>query len=101
MGKNIVKETKSELKKVIWPTKQQVINSTGVVIAMVLIMGVIIFAFDLGSGAAIKAIMGNTTISEEVHDHDHDHDEEIDETVETDAENNTPVEADTTGEANQ
>ena len=32
MGKNFVKETKSELKKVIWPSRQQVVNGTGVVV---------------------------------------------------------------------
>ena len=57
MGKNFVKETKSELKKVIWPSRQEVINGTGVVIVMVAIVGVLILGFDFFSGWAVKQIM--------------------------------------------
>ena len=41
------KEVKSELKKVTWPSKKQVIRSTIVVIAAVLIIGVVIWALDI------------------------------------------------------
>lgn len=56
MKKNFMKETKSELKKVIWPTGKQVINNTGVVIVMVALVGIIIFLFDTISLEAIKSI---------------------------------------------
>ena len=42
-----VKEVKSELKKVVWPTRKQVINNTLIVIAAVLIIGLVIWAFDV------------------------------------------------------
>lgn len=40
------KEVKSELKKVVWPSKKQVVNNTLIVIAAVLIVGIVIWAFD-------------------------------------------------------
>lgn len=41
------KEVKSEMKKVVWPSKKQVINNTLIVIASVLIVGVVIWLLDL------------------------------------------------------
>lgn len=40
------KEIKSEIKKVTWPTRKQVVNNTAIVIAVVVIVGVIIAIFD-------------------------------------------------------
>lgn len=40
------KEVKSELKKVVWPSRKQVINNTLIVIASVIIVGIVIWAFD-------------------------------------------------------
>ena len=40
------KDLKSEFKKVVWPTKKQVVNNTLVVIVFVLIIGVLVGAFD-------------------------------------------------------
>ncbi len=40
------KEVKSELKKVVWPSKKQVVNNTLIVIAAVLVIGIVIWAFD-------------------------------------------------------
>ena len=57
MKNNMVKETKSELKKVIWPSRKDVINGTAVVAVMVLIVGAIILAFDFLSSALIKNII--------------------------------------------
>lgn len=44
------KEVKSELKKVIWPTKNQVINNTIIVLITCLIIGGIIWIFDFVLG---------------------------------------------------
>lgn len=41
------KEVKSEMKKVAWPSKKQVINNTLIVIAAVLVIGVFIWLLDL------------------------------------------------------
>ena len=51
MKNNMVKETKSELKKVIWPSRKDVINGTVVVAVMVIVVGAIILAFDFASSA--------------------------------------------------
>ncbi len=40
------KEVKAELKKVVWPSKKQVVNNTLIVIAAVLVIGIVIWAFD-------------------------------------------------------
>lgn len=43
---NYFKETKSELKKVTWPTKKQVINNTWVVLVFVFLIGLCIWSLD-------------------------------------------------------
>ncbi len=40
------KATKSELKKVVWPTRKQLVNNTLIVIAAIIIIGLIIFGLD-------------------------------------------------------
>lgn len=49
--KNFVKffkDVRTELKKVIWPTRQQLINNTVTVILMCLVVGAIIWLADWG-----------------------------------------------------
>ena len=40
------RELRSELKKVVWPTPRQVLKSTLIVLACVLVVGVFIWLFD-------------------------------------------------------
>ena len=40
------KSTKSEFKKVTWPTKKQLLNNTMIVIAALVLIGLIIFGLD-------------------------------------------------------
>jgi len=51
------REMKSELKKVVWPTRKQVIRNTIVVILVVLVVGVLIWLFDWLAAAVIKALV--------------------------------------------
>ena len=44
---NFVKELKSELKKVSWPTFKKLVNNTSVVIFIVLIVAAIVFVLDV------------------------------------------------------
>ena len=44
--KKYFRDTRSEVKKVVWPSKQQIINNTGVVIACIIIVGVFIGVLD-------------------------------------------------------
>lgn len=41
-----IKGTKSEFKKVVWPTRKQLVNNTLIVIAALIIIGLIIFGLD-------------------------------------------------------
>ncbi len=41
-----LKSTKAEFKKVVWPTKKQLLNNTVLVIAALVIIGLIIFGLD-------------------------------------------------------
>ena len=53
-----LREMRSELKKVSWPTFQQVLKNTGVVLTAILIVGVIVAAFDFGWGNVVQLILG-------------------------------------------
>lgn len=41
-----IQEARAELKKVVWPTKKQVINMTGIVIAVSVLVGAFIGGLD-------------------------------------------------------
>jgi len=52
-----LKELKSELKKVVWPSKEKVVNNTTVVLSGMVLAGLIIYAFDLGLSELMKLII--------------------------------------------
>ncbi len=51
------REMKSELKKVVWPSKSQMINNVLVVLACVLVVGVFIWVFDAIAGLVVNGII--------------------------------------------
>ena len=51
------RELKSELKKVVWPTPQQVGKNTLIVLACVLVVGVFIWLFDFVARVGIDALI--------------------------------------------
>ena len=53
-----MRELKSELKKVQWPTGKQTANNTVIVIVCVIIVGIFIWSFDALATAVIKALLG-------------------------------------------
>ncbi len=55
--KKYLKDLRSEIKKVVWPTKKQVINNTGIVLTVMVIMGLFLAGIDAGLGAAVKALL--------------------------------------------
>jgi len=55
--KSFFKDIGQELKKVIWPTKQQLVKSTITVIVVCIIMGTLIWVFDWGLSALIKNLI--------------------------------------------
>ena len=81
--RHFFKDFKAELKRVVWPTPKQLVNSTIAVITIVLVIGVTVFVLDMGfellnkqnaklqSGLQNKysnSLNNNTTS-----DHDHNH----------------------------
>jgi preprotein translocase subunit SecE len=53
------REVVSELRKVIWPTRQELLTYTAVVIVFVTVMTAIVALLDFGFGKAILASFGN------------------------------------------
>ena len=51
------RELRSELKKVVWPTPQQVLKNTLIVAACVLVVGVFIWLFDFVARVGIDALI--------------------------------------------
>ena len=90
---SFAKDTKAELKKVIWPSSKQLVNNTVAVITIVIIIGLIVFLLDacfnkidsLGTDA-LKSIMPTQEV-EEVEDSSEEvvseEGEEVPETEET------------------
>ena len=52
------RETKSEIKKVSWPSKTQLFHNTAVILAFVVIMTIILSVFDLGFEKLLSLIVG-------------------------------------------
>ena len=52
-----LRELKSELKKVQWPSKKQTINNTLIVIACVAVVGLCIWIFDFVAVSAVDLIL--------------------------------------------
>ena len=51
------REMRSELKKVVWPGKSQMVNNTLVVLACVVVVGIFIWAFDAIAGLVVNGII--------------------------------------------
>ncbi|MEA4934939.1 MAG: preprotein translocase subunit SecE [Lawsonibacter sp.] len=56
-AKKWLKEMRSELKKVQWPTRKQTVNNTVIVIACVIVVGFFIWIFDFIAGSAIDVLL--------------------------------------------
>lgn len=52
-----LREMRSELKKVQWPTAKQTVNNTLIVIACVVAVGIFIWAFDFVATNVIQALI--------------------------------------------
>ena len=55
--KKYLRELRSELKKVVWPTPQQVLKNTLVVVCCVIAVGVFIWLFDFVAQFGINALI--------------------------------------------
>ena len=52
------REMKSELKKVVWPTPQQVLKNAAIVVVCVICVGIFIWLFDFVAQVGIDALIG-------------------------------------------
>ena len=52
------RELRSELKKVVWPTKEQVLKNTLIVAGCVLVVGLFIWLFDFFASVLITGLIG-------------------------------------------
>lgn len=52
------RELRAEMRKIVWPTRQQTVNNMLIVIAAVLIVGVFVWVLDLIFGGIVAAVIG-------------------------------------------
>ena len=50
------REMRSELKKVVWPSRKQLVNNTLIVLGAVLVVGIIVVFFDWIAGQAVSLL---------------------------------------------
>lgn len=55
--KKWMREMRSELKKVVWPTPKDTAKKTGVALLVMAISAIVIWLFDSGAEAVVKAII--------------------------------------------
>lgn len=51
------RDLKSELKKVVWPTKKQMVNNTSVAVVVILLSSLLLWGFDSLAQAGAKALI--------------------------------------------
>ncbi|SDA15335.1 preprotein translocase subunit SecE [Ruminococcus sp. YE71] len=56
-AKKYFKDLRSEIKKVVWPSREKVVNNTGIVIGVMLVCGLLLFAIDSSLSFAINALL--------------------------------------------
>ncbi|QKX16033.1 preprotein translocase subunit SecE [Microbulbifer sp. YPW1] len=55
---NLLREAQNEVRRVVWPTRQEATQTTLIVVVFVLLMAVILWALDSGLGWAASKIIG-------------------------------------------
>ena len=56
--KKFFRDYKSELKKIVWPTRPQVIQNTGVVLIAIIFVAAIVGLLDLAFGTGVISLLG-------------------------------------------
>lgn len=51
------RDTKSEIKKIVWPSPKATTKNLGIVVAMIVIVGLIVYGLDTGLYALLGLIM--------------------------------------------
>jgi preprotein translocase subunit SecE len=50
--------SKMEVRKVVWPSRQETVQTTLIVFVMVLIMGIVLWLFDMALAAILRVLTG-------------------------------------------
>ena len=56
--KKFIKDYRSELKKIVWPSRPQVIKNTGIVLVAIIFMSIVIGLLDLLFGFGLQGLAG-------------------------------------------
>lgn len=56
--KKYFRDLRSEIKKVVWPSREKVINNTGVVLTVIVVCGLGLFGVDSLLAVAVNALLG-------------------------------------------
>ncbi|MCD8322054.1 MAG: preprotein translocase subunit SecE [Oscillospiraceae bacterium] len=51
------RDMKSELKKVVWPTRKQTAKNTGIAVVMIVVCAIVLWGFDSAAQALVKALI--------------------------------------------
>lgn len=54
----LAKESRTEIRKVVWPSRQETVQTTLIVVAVVLVMGLLLWGLDTFLGWTISLIVG-------------------------------------------
>lgn len=91
IGKAIAKffkDLKGETKKIVWPGRQMVLKSTGIVLAVILVIGAGIWIIDYAVSGAVTAL-GNAASVEETVEETEESEETSEESTEEDEDEET------------
>lgn len=55
---NFAVASRTEVRKVVWPSRQETVQTTLIVFAMVLIMGIVLWLFDMLLMAIVRGVTG-------------------------------------------
>ena len=55
---NLFKEAKTEIRKVVWPTRQETLQTTLMVVVVVLIVGLLLWGLDSLLGWGVSSVIG-------------------------------------------
>jgi len=57
-GRRYLREVAAEMRKVVWPTRNELVTYTGVVLVFVTVMIALVFALDYVIGQGVLAVFG-------------------------------------------
>lgn len=102
VAKKSTNTMRSELKKVTWPTRKELVNSTIAVIFIVVLTAIIVFFFDVVFESLNTYGINKlrTTVSEKVNKQDNTTIQDVQEEVVTDESSSVEAEPETNEEAN-